>query len=973
VLVAACLAGLPNLARAHGPLDEQLAAVTREIWADPDNASLFLRRAELMRLNRAWEGARVNLDRAANLDPTLAEVALFRAALFFDQGDAAAALRSVDRLLSERPDAADGFLVRARANEALGRRSDAALDLRRAIALLKPPRPEHYLDLARLIGDEDRAGGSNEALAVLDDGIARLGPIVSLEFAAIDLEVRGGRTDAALGRLDHVADQFDRKDEIVARRAAILAAAGGAIGAAPETRAVAKAHPAAIFAPEPPAVDLPGEAGGGEAGDDVEPELAGIGREPPVVPASATPLPRNSVWRYDATGTDLATSWRESGFDASAWPSGPGVLGFGDAFIATAVPFGPDPSNKYRTTYFRTTFNVPDDPATITYFNLAANYDDGFVAYVNGVEVARRAMPAGAIVYSTAATIHEGGAYESIDLLASASALVLGTNVIAVEVHQVNATSSDLAWDGEIAYSMLPATVTRGPYLQLGTPTSAVLRWRTDAPTDSRVEYGTAVGSLGSYTDDATVTTEHAVTISGLLPDTKYYYSIGTTTVVLEGDDANHFVVTSPAPGSAKPTRVWILGDSGLPGAVQNSVRDAYAAYTGSTPTDFVMMLGDNAYNTGLDAEYQSGLFDPYEVMLRKAVLWPTRGNHDVLRGGGNNDYYDFFTMPTAAEAGGVASGSEAYYSFDYGNIHFICLDSEGTDRSPGGAMMTWLKSDLGASTKDWNIAFWHHPPYTKGSHDSDNDGDSGGRMRDMRQNALPILDTLGVDLVFTGHSHSYERSVLLKGHYGKSPTLDPPTMVLDGGSGRFGTVDGPYAKTSLARVPLQGIVHTVAGSSAQTSGGSLNYPAMYVSVDVAGSMVLDVNGNRLDARFITSIGAVQDSFTVFRGPPVSVGHEDGSQAAPSSLRLDPAQPNPFGSRTRFSFALARPGRVSLSIVDLAGRRVAVLVEEARSAGPHSAVWDGTDARGRRVAPGAYFGVLESENESRRAKIVLVR
>ncbi len=76
--------------------------------------------------------------------------------------------------------------------------------------------------------------------------------------------------------------------------------------------------------------------------------------------------------------------------------------------------------------------------------------------------------------------------------------------------------------------------------------------------------------------------------------------------------------------------------------------------------------------------------------------------------------YYDMFTLPAAGEAGGIASGTEAYYSFDYANIHFICLDSYDVDRSVDGAMLTWLEYDLVATTADWIIAFWHHPPYTK-------------------------------------------------------------------------------------------------------------------------------------------------------------------------------------------------------------------------------------------------------------------
>jgi hypothetical protein len=107
------------------------------------------------------------------------------------------------------------------------------------------------------------------------------------------------------------------------------------------------------------------------------------------------------------------------------------------------------------------------------------------------------------------------------------------------------------------------------------------------------------------------------------------------------------------------------------------------------------------------------------------------------------------------------------------------------------------------------------------------------------------------VDLVLSGYSYSYERSFLLDGHYGTSDTL-VSSMVLDGGSGRP-TGDGAYQKATLGSAPHGGVVYAVAGSSGQTGGGSLDHPAMSVSLRVLGSLVLDLQGNRLDATFLDS------------------------------------------------------------------------------------------------------------------------
>ena len=113
-----------------------------------------------------------------------------------------------------------------------------------------------------------------------------------------------------------------------------------------------------------------------------------------------------------------------------------------------------------------------------------------------------------------------------------------------------------------------------------------------------------------SFTNDAK--TEHVVTLSGLAPDTRYYYAVGSSSQILGGGTADSFVWTAPPAGTRKPTRVWILGDSGTADANVRAVRDAYYALTGSTRTDLWLMLGDNAYPDGNDADYQAALFDVF-------------------------------------------------------------------------------------------------------------------------------------------------------------------------------------------------------------------------------------------------------------------------------------------------------------------------------------------------------------------------
>jgi hypothetical protein len=597
----------------------------------------------------------------------------------------------------------------------------------------------------------------------------------------------------------------------------------------------------------------------------------------PVRAQQSVLVPSGAMWKYLDNGSNQGTAWRARAFDDSTWKSGPAQLGYGDGDEATIVSYGPSSSAKYITTYFRHAFTVAD-PAAVGGLTLGVLRDDGAVVYLNGTEVFRTNMPAGTIAATTLASAALGGSDETAFVTAAVNPglLVAGTNVLAIEIHQAGVASSDISFDLRLTASS-SVTLTRGPYLQRGTPSSLLVRWRTSGPVAGRVQYGTSPGATTWAAEEPTSRTEHNVLLTGLLPGTTYYYSVGSSTAVLAGGDTTHLFVTPPVAGSSASTRVWVLGDSGTANANARAVRDAYYAFTGSRHTNLWLMLGDNAYPNGTDADYQAAVFDMYPTMLRKSVLWPTLGNHDGYSADSasqSGPYFDIFTLPKNGEAGGLASGTEAYYSFDYANIHFICLESFETDRSPGGPMLTWLQNDLASTTQPWVIAFFHHPPYSKGSHNSDTEIE----LREMREHALPILENAGVDLVLSGHSHSYERSFLIDGHYGTASTFNA-SMKKDGGSGRVdGT--GAYRKPTYGQAPHEGAVYAVAGSSGQTSGGLLNHPAMFISLNSLGSMVLDVSGNRLEAAFLDSSGIRRDYFTMLKGAAPASAPFGGTPAA---------------------------------------------------------------------------------------------
>jgi hypothetical protein len=615
-------------------------------------------------------------------------------------------------------------------------------------------------------------------------------------------------------------------------------------------------------------------------------------------PAAAEPpgtvlVSTGSAWRYLDDGSNAGSAWRAPAFADGAWAQGAAQLGYGDGDEATVVNGGPAGAH-FITTYFRRHFTVMD-AVSIQALKLRLLRDDGAVVYLNGTEVARSNMPSGSIGHTTRASLGVGAAGENTfyEFSACASLLVTGDNVLAVEVHQSGPASSDVSFEASLeVIAASPVTLVRAPYLQDGTPTSTVLRWRTSQGTDSRVRFGAEPGSLTQSVQVAGCRTEHEVAVSGLSPATRYYYDVGTSTQTLAGDDADHSLQTLPVAGTRRPIRIWVIGDSGSCAAAAQgcidaaNVRDAYLAFAGAQRADVWLLLGDNAYNTGTDTEFTTGFFGVYPTVMRDHFMWSAIGNHEAGAADSptqSGPYYDSFTFPRAGEAGGIPSGTEAYYSFDYGSVHFVALDSQDTDRSApadpeadvcavgqGGAMYQWLCADLAASDQDFSIGFFHHPPYTKGSHNSDNVVDSGARMEEMRSRFLPVLESYGVDLVLTGHSHSYERSILLDGQYATSDAYQPLVNGVDTGDGDPAG-DGPYAKSAIGPGSHGGAVYSVVGSSSQTGGGLLNHPVMTTSLNVLGSLVIDVVGNQLDARFLDDDGSTRDRFRIVKGPTLPV------------------------------------------------------------------------------------------------------
>ena len=401
----------------------------------------------------------------------------------------------------------------------------------------------------------------------------------------------------------------------------------------------------------------------------------------------------------------------------------------------------------------------------------------------------------------------------------------------------------------------------RAPYFQKQAADGISVLWNTAESETGVLRYGLSPDKLDVELKEDIAGEAHELRLTGLQTGQRYYYAVGNTTVMNYGGSKNDWFMTAPETGVDTAVRLWVIGDSGQPGKIAWAVRDAMKVWVddnsreGKPYLDQWLTLGDNAYRSGSDQQFRFGFFDSYSSVLNNIAPWPGYGNHDSRR----RAFFKIFSLPEQAESGGVASGTENYYSFDYANIHTVMLDSQDSDRDSDGEMLNWLKRDLEAykvSAQDWLIVVFHHPPYTKGSHNSDNEGDSGGRMADMRQTVLPVLEQYGADLVMSGHSHVYERSYLMDCHYGDSSQFSDKNIVSHGAEGN----DIDFVKSKGAH---SGTVYVVAGASAKVDRGPINHPAMAISMMKAGSLLIDIEGNHLVARYIGADAEVEDEFTI--------------------------------------------------------------------------------------------------------------
>jgi len=225
VVVCALFHAGTRSVHAHGSANDRIEVLGVAIAREPTHVEFLVERADLYREIGELSHALADYERALRLDPARDSLHLARALTLVEQGDFAEALVSVDTFIDRDPDHPRAWRVRAGALSALHRVADAISSLNCAIALADPPAPEDYLRRAELLASLGPSS-LDIAIAGLDDGLEKLGPAVTLQLFAVELERRRGTYDAALTRLDEMQRQYDRVESVLALRGDILAQAG---------------------------------------------------------------------------------------------------------------------------------------------------------------------------------------------------------------------------------------------------------------------------------------------------------------------------------------------------------------------------------------------------------------------------------------------------------------------------------------------------------------------------------------------------------------------------------------------------------------------------------------------------------------------------------------------------------------------------------------------------------------------------
>jgi hypothetical protein len=560
---------------------------------------------------------------------------------------------------------------------------------------------------------------------------------------------------------------------------------------------------AAMVVGEPGIHTSRGQNAAGNLTASIRSEIAGA---PPARPPSKLLAVRSEPARIAAG--PVPGAWQAPAFDDRAWARAPGLVipraGLGTGITppagVTAVEFSPGGS-----LYSRTHFDV-DEPAAARVLELRVVYRDGFVATLNGVEVARRNVPVAPA--GAPPSIAHGADPEKIfvSLPIQGAPLESKNNVLAVEVRpSVRRPAIDAnAPSSEIGVALASGVrIVRGPYLIAPADGAVSVAWETDLPARGSVHFQPAPGTHGHHRVRHVSAPKPAlrqiVRLIRLSPGIRYQYQVDVAAAAPSGtvkETVKDTVQSEPAwfesaPSRDQPLRFVVYGDMRAPGHAAHA--QVVAGILRERPA-LVVNTGDLVAIGAEESAWQR-YFEITAQMGATVAVAPALGNHEAYAGGAARSW-TLFGLRSASTTPGVG-----YTSFDWGGAHFVILDSN----RPDSAQRAWLVRDLAATKRRHPRAIFavlHDGPWSHATH---------GGARVIERDLAPVLAAGGVDVLFSGHDHLYERGVgetargplpyVVSGG-GGAPLYNPTCQIIGGPAGAAPLSAAPAGGGTLASAP---------------------------------------------------------------------------------------------------------------------------------------------------------------------------
>ena len=468
----------------------------------------------------------------------------------------------------------------------------------------------------------------------------------------------------------------------------------------------------------------------------------------------------------------------------------------------------------------------------------------------------------------------------------------------------------------------------RAPYVQNVGASTVTILWRTAGAVAHTIEYGPSPREYPYSFTEVQQATAHEVTLSGLEPGTQYYYRIVEDGITLADGAALHFRTD---PGRAQTDfQFFVTADVGVDSPSESHQYDTQAMIRSvSPPADLGLLAGDIVYPDGDSRDYDEYLMAPWAELLCNTPVWPALGNHD-WQSNPEHNFVREWALPN----------NEHYYSFDFANAHFIALDTMNGSLFEEADQLAWLQQDLAGNTNaTWTFVYFHHPLITC---------TYKGNENRLAAQLTPLFERYAVDIVFTGHAHTYERLYpSFQGtplHQDQDPHYQDPSAPIYVVSGCGGKIK-PAEPTSYC-----------------------GPTAFYMDERILFTQVF-VRGHALALFAIDSVnGGLVDAMSIVKNPnPTSV------RVATPRSRLLANVPNPFNPATFIPFEIPATTHVRLDVYGADGRRITRLSDSAYPAGQHRVLWNGVDQRGQSVPSGVYVVRMRAAGRTVTRKVTLLR